>query len=139
MTYKNITNLGSLDGLLQFLADKCVSEETIVVCQNDKVLDHVSTTDIKIDSLIVKGPLADTYTIYIRSDNKKPERIICHEFVHLMQEMRGDLVIDEKTPLFTWKGKVYEPSFPYRWRPWEKEAFNRQNFWYKEYRKATNV
>ena len=138
MEYRNITNL-NLDALMGFLARKVDCAGTLVVCQNDKVLNHVSTPDIKIDSLIVKGPLADTYTIYIRSDNKKPERIICHEFIHLMQEMRGDLVIDEKTPLFTWKGEVYEPSFPYRWRPWEKEAFNRQNFWYKEYRKATNV
>lgn len=135
MTYKNITNLG-INRLLTFLTRKFDGKETVVVCQNDMVLDHASTPDIRIDSLMVKGPLADTYTIYLRKNGREAEKIICHEFVHLMQMLRGDLIVDEKTPRFIWKGNPYDPSYPYRWRPWEKEAFNRQSYLYREY-KAT--
>lgn len=135
MDFKNITDL-KLDGIMKFLTDKTGGNGTIVVCQNDKVLDHFSTPDIKMDSVIVKGPLQDTYTIYLRKDNKKPERLLCHEFVHLSQMLRGDLEIDEGTPSFIWRGIPFDATFPYRWRPWETEAFNKQEKIFREYRKS---
>lgn len=135
MKYQNITRL-AIDKLLAFLASKVEWDGPLIVCQNDSVLNRASAPGVTIDSLIVKGPIPDAYTIYIRSNNGRPERIICHEFIHLMQMLRGDLVVDVQTPKFVWKGEDYEPSYPYKRRPWEKEAFARQNFWYNEYCKS---
>lgn len=136
MTYQNITTL-KLDSLLDFLSKRVDSEGTLIVCQNDSVLNRFKAKGVDIDSVIIEGPFPKAFTIYIRNAEGRPERIICHEFVHLLQMLRGDLSIDKTKSEFVWKGVNYSNSFPYTQRPWEKEAFARQNFWYNEYTKST--
>ena len=134
MKYQNMTTF-DLDPLLGFLTDKFVWDGTVVVCQNDKLLDRLGTPDIRLESMLVDGPLADTFTIYVRG-GKPSDRVICHEFIHLMQMLRGDLKVNTKDRWFEWKGERYDASFPYNERPWEREAFARQGFWLREYRKS---
>ena len=134
MIYKNITAL-NLNPLLDYLTKRLPDDKTLVICQNDKVLDKCSTKDIKLESLLIKGPLKDTYTIYLRK-GAISYRTICHEFVHLTQMLKGYLEVNEKEGTFVWKGVKYDSSYPYNKRPWEREAFGQQDKIYREYRRS---
>tara|TARA_R110000796_G_scaffold30819_9_gene82069 strand:+ start:3966 stop:4376 length:411 start_codon:yes stop_codon:yes gene_type:complete len=52
--------------------------------------------------------------------------VIAHEFVHVHQELRGDMKFDYKTQTFYWKGEIYNlerlATLDYYDRPWEAEA-----------------
>ena len=52
--------------------------------------------------------------------------IIAHELIHLDQYHSGRLVKREGFNSVLWEGKIYDvTTIPYKERPWEIEAFNR--------------
>jgi hypothetical protein len=63
------------------------------------------------------------------------KEVLSHEFVHIDQYLRGDLVM---YPLFAiWKGEdVYLMETPYDERPFEKEAFKTQGKYLKQLNKV---
>jgi hypothetical protein len=65
----------------------------------------------------------------------KLKMALSHEFVHIDQYLRGDLVL---YPLFAvWKGEdVYLMETPYEERPFEKEAFQYQGKYLKQLNKV---
>lgn len=70
----------------------------------------------------------NTYTIYIDDVGKLESiTVLSHEIIHLQQYELGQLkIINGTTPV--WKGEIIDISnVPYEDRPWEKEAFNKQN------------
>lgn len=110
---------------------------TLNVYYNNKICDKFSTNDIKIDALLDKTPIPQAYTLILR-ENSDIKKIICHEMVHLDQYERGDLVLikDENGLKFQWKNKDFDPSMPYKKRPWEKEALGLETKIWKMFKKC---
>jgi hypothetical protein len=52
-------------------------------------------------------------------------RTIAHELIHLEQRYSGKLYIDDK--IVKWMGIEYDPKLPYAERPWEIDAYRREN------------
>lgn len=86
-------------------------------------LTHVST-----ESYGFAAEILGMQTICIMADcpDELVHEIIAHEFVHVHQMTRGDLVFDYNNMLFHWKGKTYDKAtldtIEYNDRPWEAEA-----------------
>jgi hypothetical protein len=76
------------------------------------------------------------YYIYVAPDLSlsKLKIVLSHEFVHVDQFKRGDLVY--RAPNYFWKGEKVESTEPYNLRPFEKEAFMRDSEILKELNKA---
>jgi hypothetical protein len=72
--------------------------------------------------------LGDTYVIYVTNmDRNGAMKILSHELIHLEQYDSKRLIL-VSSGLVTWEGKEVSVSDnPYNQRPWEKEAFNRQD------------
>jgi len=78
----------------------------------------------------------DDYTIEIRPDlyGEELERTIIHELVHVWQYVRGDLIqehIRGLGPRMVWKGEDMT-SIDYNDRPWEREATELEEHYYKQ-------
>lgn len=132
-------NLGDKVKIIEFAAEQLkLDNVTVVVQNNDIILDKIGGPEWRADGLLYKTNLpSTTYSLIIR---RRPEMsiqlILCHEMVHLSQYMRGDLTFDIKKNSFTWKGNKYDSSIPYKERPWEKEAFDGQSKLERAYRKS---
>ena len=99
------------------------NDVTLYISYNDKVCDHFSVEDTRIDALLEKSKIEHTYNLILR-EGADMKIIIPHEMVHLHQYEIGDLKIkqeDNKT-IFIYKDIEYDASTPYKNRPWEKEA-----------------
>ena len=119
--------------LLKFLCENYLPgwDGNIAVTCKDSMLSRLSSP-----GLTYKAYLRDTgagYELIMRSGLPRPEEVVCHEFCHLEQFVRGDLSVEGGTA--TWKGVKYPRSIGYDSRPWETEAFARQQellgVWYK--------
>lgn len=113
------------------------TDVTLSISYNDDVCDHFSTSDIQIDALLDKSTKIDkTYNLIIRQYAPLKE-VIPHELIHLDQYERGDLKLNklEDKLYFIWKDEEYDPSIPYKDRPWEIEAFSMQNKLWKKFKK----
>ena len=99
------------------------------------VLIRPITPDI-LDMLRSKEPTLDikafivgkeeNYIIYITDLNRTTAiEVLSHELIHLQQTETGKLI--KGTNSVKWEGIEYSPELPYEERPWEKEAFDKQN------------
>lgn len=115
-----------------------IDDAEITVIQNDKMLDAVAGDEYVVNGLLHKTKIpGHKYNLYLRKDTNEPFRnTICHEMLHLKQYIDGDLSVDIDNRKFTWKGKDYQYSFPYKQRPWEQEVFRKQNAFIAQVRKA---
>ena len=92
---------------------------------HDMVVDGFCTQDNEFD-----------YTIELRPDIRGPEltKTLIHEFVHIWQYVRGDLIqehIDGLGPRMIWKNEDMS-HVDYNDRPWEIEAHRLEEKLYKE-------
>lgn len=58
-------------------------------------------------------------------DRQEAIEVIAHEIVHIQQYESGELVYENGE--VTWQGEVYTLEEDYEKRPWERDAFEKQN------------
>ncbi len=77
--------------------------------------------------LTVSFDAIDGYVVVIRSNQSVKEIgvTLAHELVHVKQMAKG-LLKSVGRGSHTWKGKKYRKSTPYYARPWELDAFAKQ-------------
>ena len=66
-------------------------------------------------------------TLIVLPSKAKPANMalaLAHEMVHVKQLAKGQLKVHRKG--YTWRGKVYPSKTPYAERPWEIEAYAKQ-------------
>lgn len=113
------------------------NDVTLYISYNDKVCDHFSVGDTRIDALLEKSKIEHTYNLVLR-EGADMKIIIPHEMVHLHQYEIGDLEVrkdENNKTIFVYKNKEYPSSTPYEDRPWEKEAHELDNKLYKLFKK----
>ena len=125
--------------LVYFLAEKYLpdGEYTFTVFYSDRFLNRVSPKGYELHAMTVKaGNLKGCYNIMLNSDTIENVRnLVCHEFAHIEQMVRGDLDYSIMYNEFYWKGERWDGSSSYFSRPWEIEAPKRQREFIKEYKK----
>lgn len=93
--------------------------QVVVMLQPDDV-------DITLDGYTV--PSDDpNITLVVLPSKAKPIKMalaLAHEMVHVKQLAKGQLKIHHKG--YTWRGKAYPSKTPYAERPWEVEAYAKQ-------------
>lgn len=79
------------------------------------------------DGLTIQIPNSDTIMIVMNSRTKLMQLglTLAHELVHVAQMARG-LLKPAKRGGNIWAGKYYPKSTPYLDRPWEVQAFSKQ-------------
>lgn len=127
--------------LIKYILTQYYDHDNVTLCisYDNKVCDHYSTDDVKIDALLDK--IKDhTYNLVLR-EYSNLKLLIPHEMVHLHQYEIGDLKTNkfENKIIFEYKGKEYDPATPYEDRPWEKEAHDLDNKLYKKYKKYVKM
>lgn len=124
--------------LIQFILTDYYDHDniTLYLTYNNKICDHFSTDDLKIDALLDKAPVNHAYNLVVR-EYADLKTIIPHELIHLHQYEIGDLKLNkfEDKLIFSYKGEEYDPSTPYEDRPWEQEAHNLDDKLYRLYKK----
>lgn len=125
-------------GLIQFILTEYYNHDdvTLYMTYNNKVCDHFSTPDLKIDALLDKAPVDHAYNLVVR-EYADLKTIIPHELIHLHQYEIGDLKLNkfEDKLIFSYKGEEYDPSTPYENRPWEQEAHDLDDKLWRKYKK----
>ena len=134
------TNFDEIEQLLQWLANRLeITTGEVVLVSDSKLLKRFSTNDVELHALLTQIAPNDIYKLILEDKPSNLNIILCHEMVHLSQYIRRDLKLDLNKKEFTWKGVKYNASVPYDERPWEIEAFSKQDKLYKEYKKAINT
>lgn len=138
MTIRNYTPLPVDDLIGYILQAHCPQYQgTIIICHNDLALRHYSTPELELEALTYGHEIeGNHFSMLIRRGLRYPDRVICHEMVHLMQLLRGDLSLNLPARTFTWKGITYHASMKYEDRPWEREAFRMEGKLLKEYKSS---
>ena len=131
----NRTSYDGLTGLFEYLMGHYMPgrELKLTVCHNAAMLNHFGTRDIELKAMLYQSEVKDWYVLVIAEGLSRPEMVACHEFAHLMQMVRGDLLFSPEKRIFTWKGRTYPASMAYDTRPWEVEAFRMEDKYRKEY------
>lgn len=128
---------GVIVEMLHFALDGKLENDTVVnVIEQDRVLDRLSTPDFELLALTYPAGLPHTYSLVIRTTATDIERIVFHEAIHLQQYESGRLKLNTLTGRAEWEGVLFSARFPYRSRPWEKEAFRGQDILFKAWRAA---
>ena len=130
----------NVEELLQFIANilNIKDDVKLTVAYNDSLLNRLSG-DIQYSALLC-NPLPKTYYLHIKT-SANLKSVLCHEMIHLQQYERGDLSMNSDYTQITWKGKLYDSKCDYNKRPWEIEAFSKQNeLWklFKNHKKNKN-
>lgn len=97
------------------------SKKGVVVNITDECDDNQGIT-------VDMSKITDCYMVVV-----KPRRhiqdigiTVCHEMVHVKQMAKGTLITDYSRDEYKWSGKTYLKTTPYLDRPWEIEAYARQ-------------
>lgn len=109
----------------------------IIVQYNNKILNKFSTNEYELQALLDKSPIPHTYNLVIRERPQEPmELIICHEMIHFNQYERGDLQLekDNSNLVYIFKGVKYSQYIDYYSRPWEQEAYQAQDYLWRQFR-----
>jgi len=130
----------NVEELIKIVGNKILgyNEANIIIQYNDNILNKFSTEDCELQALLDKSPLPHTYNLMVRTKLQESlEIILCHEMKHFDQYEKGDLKIkkDDSTITFIYKGKEYNSSTEYDFRPWEKEARSEQYKLWKQFKK----
>lgn len=125
----------NVEELLNFLATYLnISDDVqLTIAYNNKLLNSLSTDNLKFTAILC-NPVTKHYVLYIR-EGCGSQYTLCHEMVHLHQYERGDLKISSDYKTVTWKGDTFDTSTSYEDREWEKEAFSKQGFLWKQFKK----
>lgn len=111
-----------LDKALAFLG---VDGVTAIISVNTRMLDRLAGEDMELTAATFPAVIEKAYNLYLRSADV-PDVIICHEAVHISQYADGRLKMDEQGKVY-WNGEGYGKETDYYSRPWEREAFKKQN------------
>lgn len=110
-----------------------ISDIFVAVVDNPDLLRKLSRDgEYELRAAVFPCAVAHAYQLIV--DSPTPEMAV-HECVHIWQFERGDLA---RMPdgAYSWKGALWPKTAPYRSRPWEREAFDLQDRWWKEYREG---
>ena len=67
-----------------------------------------------------------TYYLFVGALNRSEAiEVMAHEIVHIQQYQSGELVYENNE--LKWQGEVYSLEEEYERRPWERDAFEKQN------------
>lgn len=97
------------------------------------MIEKVSKNDLEIKAFLEKSPFPNNYILWVKP-NTLTGLILCHELWHLKQYQEGRLIITQDHKKVIWEGKEYDNTKEYDNRPWENEAFSKQNKLWKEYK-----
>lgn len=124
----------NIDELICFLVDelKIGSNVELILTYNDSLLDKLSSGQIDYSAMLYH-PAPNKYALYVKS-GVNLAKVLCHEFVHLEQHERGDLIISKDFSKITWKGTEYDNYYPYDQREWEIEAIVKQRSLLKKFK-----
>ena len=129
------TNLPKITEIVEFVLDYLgIDGITLTIAQNTRLLDRLAPPDIELEALTTATGVKDCYNIFFRDINPS-KVVVCHEMIHLSQMVSGRLKMDLLSGRVNWEGSEYGNSTRYFDRPWEKEAFARQNEIVKAFRK----
>ena len=127
-----------LGKMLDFAASRLeIGDASVTVICDARRLDKFEMGgNYRYDAALFSTPLPHTYNLFLRSESLS-ERcdIVFHEATHLNQYERGELKYNPLTGECYWLGRKYPASYPYRQRPWEREAFYMQRKLTKEWKK----
>lgn len=144
---KIITNIKpkknwDFQGLIKYILTEYYDHDDVVltITYNNKICDHYSTDEYKLDALLDKTPIQHAYNLIVR-EYADLKTIIPHEMVHLHQYETGDLNINkfDNQIIFNYKGEDYDPSTPYEDRPWEQEAHDLDDKLWRKYKKYVKM
>lgn len=107
---------------------------TLTVSRNLSMLQRLSPDGVVLTAILAPSAVKGCYSIYSRYANLDLNEIF-HEIEHIRQCEEGRMQINASSLSVTWEGKTYDNSTPYEQRPWEIEAFERQEKVAKAYRK----
>lgn len=127
-----------MEDFIKFAYSELGMENDIVltVYNDDRILDRLAPSDCRLQALLHQTPLPHNYNLIVRKDAETPlNQIVSHEMIHLVQYEQGRLVQDVNTGNVIFEGKEYAASVNYAVRPWEEEAFRKQNNLIKSYKK----
>lgn len=77
------------------------------------------------EAILEKYPSHYNLHLSHKLDSREISTVVAHELVHLDQYLKNRLIIKEDSILFN--GKIYSAELPYKERPWEQEAFEKQD------------
>lgn len=130
-TVLNVTKWDTVDYYSHFALDKLNVDGVTVVITNipsNMVYQYEQQNTDVLEGFIVEISL-NRYQILLNNNlsNMDVKRVLFHEFIHLKQTNSGRLVTCNNE-LAEFDGKKYYIDYvPYRFRPWETEAFKYQS------------
>ena len=122
----NVTDLKFVDTITHVTLNKLKIENVnIIIKKMNPKLNAYLGDDLTLEAAIVKGE--NGYIMYIRSlSHRSAIKYICHELIHLQQYNSNELLPSGYFPI--WNGKAYSiKDTPYKDRPWEVDAFAKQD------------
>lgn len=109
------------------------SDITLNIIENKNTIEKVSNKDLEIKAFLEKSLFPNNYILWVKP-NTLTGLILCHELWHLKQYQEGRLVVSQDHKKVVWEGKEYDNTKEYDTRPWENEAFSKQNKLWKSYK-----
>lgn len=109
------------------------SDITLNIIENKNTIEKVSNKDLEIKAFLEKSLFPNNYILWVKP-NTLTGLILCHELWHLKQYQEGRLVVSQDHKKVIWEGKEYDNTKEYDTRPWENEAFSKQNKLWKSYK-----
>lgn len=132
----NYTEHIKSDTIIMILLNKVYNYDTMQI-NLYKMRDIFNNSNYDIKMYVVSNYAAHSYNIFINNENMSENDLMeyfSHEVVHIDQMERGDLIIYNNNDDYCYyMGEVIIYSkVPYKERPFEIEAFNKQIENYKE-------
>jgi hypothetical protein len=128
----NVTKWDEVDTHTQFALDKLNIDGVSLVITHipDKILQqYENENDVDLEGFIVEISL-NRFQILLNKDlnNVSLRRVVYHEMIHLKQVTSGRLITCNIELIEFDKESYYVDYVPYRYRPWEMEAYKFQNY-----------
>jgi predicted metallopeptidase len=131
-TVVNVTKWDDIDLYSQFALDKLnVGGVSVVVTYipNKMVQQYEQENNVYLEGFIVELSL-NRFQILINKDLSvfNLRRVVFHEIIHLKQVTSGRLVTCNADLIEFEKNSYYVKYVPYRYRPWEMEAYKYEKY-----------
>jgi predicted metallopeptidase len=124
----NSTSNSYMDTIVSVGLDELKIKDVVVIIRpiTPDILDMLKSKESSLDIKAFIIGREDTYVIYVVNLSRTTAiEVLSHELIHLQQTETGKLI--KGTTSVKWEGIEYSPELPYDERPWEREAFDKQN------------
>jgi predicted metallopeptidase len=124
----NSTSNSYMDTIVSVGLNELKIKDVVVVIRpiTPDILDMLKSKEPSLDIKAFIIGREDNYVIYVVNLSRTTAiEVLSHELIHLQQTETGKLVKGTKS--VKWEGIEYSPELPYEERPWEREAFDKQN------------